>query len=59
MNKKEFEDFYSQAKEKVDEYESQTYRTAVIAGLFCRNAEETFTGRQVGKILELRYPEIK
>lgn len=59
MDKKEFEDFYNQVKEKADEYESITYRTAVIAGLFYRNAEETFTGEQVGEILTLRYPEIK
>lgn len=57
MEKEEFELWYERVKEEVDEYESLTYRTAVIAGLFGRNSEKTFTGEQVSMILALRYPE--
>lgn len=57
MRKEEFERWYERAKEEVDEYETPTYRTSVIAGLFGRNSKETFTGEQVSQILALRYPD--
>ena len=57
MEKEEFKLLYEQVKEMTDEYQSQSYRTAVIAGFFGRNSEKTFTGERVSMILALRYPE--
>ena len=57
MDKKEFERWYERAKEEVNKYESPTFRTSVMAGLFGRSSKEVFTGEQVQMIFALRYPE--
>lgn len=57
MDTKEFETAYDWVKEKAEEYESLRYRTAVIAGFFGGTSGRLFTGEQVKKMLDLRFPK--